>query len=92
MADVLTIPASEFKARCLALFDQLSSGKLETIIITKRGKPVGELKAPRPVERPKLYGALKGMFGPMPSDEELMAPAFDELWDAEKEGPIGGME
>ncbi len=92
MADVLTLPASEFKARCLALFDQLASGKLEKIIVTKRGKPVSEVTPPPPTHRPQLHGALKHMFNGLPADEALMAPAFDELWEVEKDGPIGGME
>ena len=34
-----TIPAGEFKAKCLALMDEVQAGG-EPIIVTKRGKPV----------------------------------------------------
>jgi len=52
------IKASEFKAKCLSLLDEVRDTG-ETIVVTKRGKPVAELKPLR--RRPKtLYGALKG--------------------------------
>ena len=37
-----TIKASEFKARCLALMDEIAESG-EEIVITKRGKPVAKL-------------------------------------------------
>jgi prevent-host-death family protein len=37
-----TIPASQFKARCLALLDEISSHR-ETLIVTKRGRPVARV-------------------------------------------------
>ncbi len=37
-----TMKASEFKARCLALMDEIAESG-EEIIITKRGKPVAKL-------------------------------------------------
>lgn len=40
-----TIPAGEFKAKCLKLLDEVNENKL-TLIITKRGKPVGRVTAP----------------------------------------------
>jgi prevent-host-death family protein len=43
-----TIPAGEFKAKCLQLMDEVNEKKL-TLIITKRGKPVSQVTAP-PVE------------------------------------------
>ncbi len=37
-----TMKASEFKARCLALMDEIAESG-EEIVITKRGKPVAKL-------------------------------------------------
>ena len=37
-----TIPAGQFKARCLGLLDQVANSG-ETLVITKRGKPVAKL-------------------------------------------------
>lgn len=53
-----TIPAGQFKARCLAIMDEVAS-KRESVIITKRGKPVAKLV---PVEKQKdeIFGFLKG--------------------------------
>jgi prevent-host-death family protein len=48
------VKASEFKARCLELMDEVAA-KGETITVTKHGKPVAEL---RPIERPR-----RGFFG-----------------------------
>ena len=48
MADILivsemrTITASEFRAKCLALMDEVADTGVE-IVITKRGKPVARL-------------------------------------------------
>jgi prevent-host-death family protein len=44
-----TIPAGTFKARCLAIMDEVAS-KRESVVITKRGKPVAKLV---PVEKEK---------------------------------------
>ncbi|MCC7059022.1 MAG: type II toxin-antitoxin system Phd/YefM family antitoxin [Burkholderiaceae bacterium] len=37
------IQASEFKARCLALMDQVARTG-ETLIVTKNGRPIAELR------------------------------------------------
>ncbi|MCC7366621.1 MAG: type II toxin-antitoxin system Phd/YefM family antitoxin [Dehalococcoidia bacterium] len=46
MTGVRTIPAGEFKARCLALLDEVAETG-EHIIVTKRGRPVAEISPPR---------------------------------------------
>ena len=53
-----TIKASEFKATCLKLMDEVAESG-EEIVITKNGKPVAKLTAFH--ERPKtLFGIDKG--------------------------------
>ncbi len=54
-----TISAAEFKARCLTLMDNVSSTR-ETIVITKRGKPVAKL-VPAGKENRPFIGRLKGV-------------------------------
>ena len=49
--------ASEFKAKCLALMDDVERTG-EAIVITKKGKPVAEL-IPHQKSRPQLFGLLK---------------------------------
>jgi prevent-host-death family protein len=56
MNDENEIAAGEFKAKCLALLDEVADLGRE-IIITKRGKPVAKLS---PIEPPKsLEGSVK---------------------------------
>ncbi len=52
-----TIPASEFKARCLKILDQLSA---EGIIVTKRGRPIARVMPVAPSGIEKYYGCMKG--------------------------------
>jgi len=49
------IPAAEFKARCLALLDEVGP---EGLIITKHGKPVAKL-LPAASDSASLIGTLK---------------------------------
>jgi antitoxin (DNA-binding transcriptional repressor) of toxin-antitoxin stability system len=80
-----TLTATEFKAKCLVLMDQLASGQLKRIIITKRGKQVACL-LPSPVDadsvvpRDQFWGAMKDVTL-VPEDFDLTQPLFsnDEL-------------
>ena len=57
-ATIRTIKASEFKAKCLKLMDEVAETG-EEIVITKHGKPVSRLTPYR--ERPKsLFGIDRG--------------------------------
>ena len=51
------IKASEFKAKCLALMDEVQRTG-EKFVITKNGKAVAEL-GPHCASRPKIVGLLK---------------------------------
>jgi prevent-host-death family protein len=69
----MLISASDFKARCLALIDQVGKGG-EPVVITKRGKVVARLVAAgTEQERPwtRLKGAARLVGNPF-------APAIDE--------------
>ena len=52
------IGAGAFKANCLAIMDEVQA-KRETVVITKRGKPVAKLV---PIEAPSddLFDSLRG--------------------------------
>jgi antitoxin (DNA-binding transcriptional repressor) of toxin-antitoxin stability system len=41
------IGVTAFKAKCLALIDAVATGKLERVVLTRRGKPVAEISALR---------------------------------------------
>ena len=74
----LAIPAGEFKAKCLHIMDEVNKNR-QSIIITKRGKPVAKL-IPFDEERPTLFGKLKGS---MTLLTDIMQP-IDERWSADE--------
>lgn len=66
-----TIPAGEFKARCLALLDEVAqTGR--PLLVTKRGKAVALLI---PVEAPP------GLLHSVKKEKDLVSP-IGEAWDA----------
>ncbi len=67
-----TVPATKFKAQCLALMDRVAEGR-ETYVITKRGKPVARLV---PVARPRK----KSIFGCMTDQTEIVGDIEKPLW------------
>jgi prevent-host-death family protein len=74
---VQTMKASEFKAKCLHLMDQVNETG-EEIVITKNGKPVSILRAYKEVPD-TLFGLHKGK---IKSNDDLIAPV-DVKWDVE---------
>ena len=52
------IAAGTFKVHCLALMDEVQAKK-ETLVITKRGKPVAKL-VPVTEEKDDIFGFLAG--------------------------------
>jgi len=52
------IPAGVFKAKCLALLDEVQQERHE-YVITKRGKPVARV-IPIEEQKPQIFGRLKG--------------------------------
>ena len=75
-----TIQASKFKAQCLALMDEVARTG-ETIIVTKNGKPVAELRAHRPPRAQSLFGLHKGKIN---VTGDIMSPLDTAQWDALK--------
>ncbi|TSA13110.1 MAG: type II toxin-antitoxin system Phd/YefM family antitoxin [Betaproteobacteria bacterium] len=73
------IKASEFKAKCLALMDEVArTGK--TMVVTKNGKAVAELRA-FSGQRPKSpIGLHKGLIR---IDGDIVSP-LDVVWEALK--------
>ncbi|HEY1743858.1 MAG TPA: type II toxin-antitoxin system Phd/YefM family antitoxin [Granulicella sp.] len=69
--NVRTIAAGEFKAKCLQLMDDVNEKKL-TLIITKRGKPVAELKPP--TEEADTFRPLWGRTPNVKILGDIMAP------------------
>lgn len=75
-----TIQASEFKAKCLALMDDVARSG-EAILITKNGKPVAELRPHRPPRAKSLIGLYKGQIA---IKGDIISPIGEDLWEALK--------
>ena len=91
-----TMAAGEFKAKCLAVMDEVAATG-EPILITKRGKPVARVLAPEPVAPrvitvESIFGALQGMISAdSEALDELVNPIIPESdWDCLRED--GGEE
>jgi prevent-host-death family protein len=68
--------AGSFKANCLAVIDEVQA-KHETVVITKRGKPVAKL-VPLNMETDEIYNFLAGK-GTITGD--IVSPAISpEEW------------
>jgi prevent-host-death family protein len=73
-----TIKASDFKARCLRLMDEVDKTG-EPIVITKNGRPISKLVA--------IHTRPATLFGALPDSlhirGDIVGPV-DAEWDAEK--------
>jgi prevent-host-death family protein len=69
------VPASAFKAECLAMLDDVARTG-EEIVVTKRGRPVARVV---PAQAPD---DLRGSVTFHGSDEELIKP-LEATWEAE---------
>lgn len=67
------VSAAEFKAKCLALFDEVESRR-RTFVVTKRGRPVARVVPLKAKDTRSLRGSLL-------YEEDLMAPV-DADWAA----------
>lgn len=72
------IKASEFKAKCLALIDEVAATG-EPVVVTKNGKPMAELVPHRPTQKSPL-GIWKGKVKIV---GDIISP-IDVEWDAMK--------
>ena len=77
---MIEVAISEFKAKCLALLEQVRRTR-QPIRITRHGKPVAEVVPPSPVEdRSAWMGSMKGR---MEILGDVISPASDEdEWEA----------
>ena len=73
-----TVAASEFKAKCLSLLDEVAETRQE-LVVTKRGKPVARVV---PIKKPRsLIGSVEFLI----SDDELVHGGLDWRGFAEPE-------
>lgn len=73
------IKASEFKAKCLKLMDEVQRTR-RGYIVTKRGKPVADIVPHRGMRKKNPFGLHKGM---IKITGDIISP-LDVEWDALK--------
>ena len=80
-----TLSVTEFKAKCLQLFDRLEAKRLGKITITRRGKPVAVVSGPQAAEDEAraVVGSMAGLTI-IPDGVDLTAPIFEGEIAAEK--------
>jgi prevent-host-death family protein len=71
-----TISAASFKATCLALLDRVEKTG-QSILVTKRGKPVAQLVPVSPQGKRRLMGCMEGTAKIVGDIESPAAPASD---------------
>lgn len=77
----LTINATEFKAKCLDLMDQLARRRLTKITVTKRGKAISIMQPADPSpELVPLFGCMKDMAPAGPIDWDAVEREASNLW------------
>lgn len=69
------IAAGKFKAQCLAIMDEVQA-KRETVVITKRGKPIAKL-SPVEKETDDIFGFMKGKIKIL---GDIVSPLPPEDW------------
>jgi prevent-host-death family protein len=74
------IPASQFKANCLRLMDQVARQRT-SIVITKRGKPIAKL-VPISDEPIDIFGRMKGTIRIV---GDIVGPIDDLEWTGDAE-------
>jgi prevent-host-death family protein len=74
-----TVSTSELKAHCAQVIEDVSRGK-GPVTVTRRGRPIARIVALKE-ERPRLFGALKGM---LTIHGDIISPV-DVEWEAERE-------
>jgi len=75
-----TMKASEFKAKCLAVMDEVAATG-EPVTITKNGKPVAQLVPSRTGRVSDPFGMMKGqtiILG------DIISPVGEDEWEALK--------
>jgi prevent-host-death family protein len=78
--DEVSIGVTAFKARCLALIDEVARGKTRRVLLTKRNRPIAAIV---PVERhaEELWGAMRGTVRIAPGAD--LTQGTGEVWEAD---------
>ena len=72
-----TIPAGEFKAKCLRILDEVNRSR-EPVTVTKRGKPVARI-----VSIAQKQSAFGSMAGTVLVETDIISPV-EEPWESDR--------
>jgi prevent-host-death family protein len=75
------VAATDFKANCLRLMDEVARER-RPLIITKRGKPIAKLV---PVEEQEPIGLFGRMAGTIKICGDIISPIEDAEWTGDEE-------
>ena len=75
-----TIAISEFKAKALSILNQISQDR-EEIVITKRGKPVAQI---RPFQKDAQSCKAGRLSDTLVFEKDIITPLGEDMWDAGK--------
>ena len=73
-----TIAITQFKAHALKILDQVSRTK-ESVVVTKRGKPLAEVVPIRKADKDAEPGKLSDT---LVFEKDIVSPLGEEIWDA----------
>jgi antitoxin (DNA-binding transcriptional repressor) of toxin-antitoxin stability system len=78
--DEISIGVTAFKARCLALIDDVAQGKIRRVLLMKHNRPMAAIV---PVEREpaELWGAMRGTVTVPPGTD--LTQGTGEVWEAD---------
>lgn len=79
-ADEISIGVTAFKARCLALIDEVAQGNTRRVVLMKHNRPIAAIV---PVEREpaELWGAMRGTVRVPPGTD--LTQGTEEAWEAD---------
>jgi prevent-host-death family protein len=80
-ADEKSIGVTAFKARCLALIDEVAEGKTRRVVLVKRNRPVAAV-VPLGREPAELWGAMRGTVKVVPGTD--LTDRTGEVWEADR--------
>ena len=73
------VAISEFKAKCLAILDEVQKTQ-QPILVTRRGRPVAEVGPPTATDKRDWIGSMKGQSKIL---DDIISPANEESdWEA----------
>ncbi len=75
-----TLGISQFKAQALRIVDEVAKSQ-ESIVITKRGKPLAELI---PYRNPDMSSKSGKLADTLVFEKDIVAPLGEEMWNISK--------